>query len=232
MRFAYIGVNAKRIGAPCKMHGMDIVQDAASRLRRARAAAGFPSARQAAIRLGVSEPTYYQYESGERGYSRHAERFAKAFRVSLEWLITGRGDMKGSEKHIRLVGYVGAGAEIFPFDDHAQGAGFEDDLPAPPGLEDAIAVEVRGDSLYPAYWPGDRVYYKRDRDGVPTMALNQECVVQVHNGPMLIKTVKRGSAKGLFDLESYNAAPRPDQRLDWAAPVLWADKRGRFGGRA
>lgn len=152
--------------------------------------------------------------------------------VQTEWLWSGRGDMSaGDQRTISLVGYVGAGAEIFPFDDHAMGSGL-DELPAPPGLEDCVAVEVRGDSLYPAYWPGDRVYYRRYRDGVPSLALGQECVVQVHNGPMLIKTVKRGSAKGLFDLESYNAAPRPDQRLDWAAPVLWADKRGRFGGRA
>ena len=44
-------------------------------------------------------------------------------------------------------------------------------------------------------------------------------VVQVKDGPILLKTLKRARKKGLFRLESWNAPPREDVAVDWAAKV-------------
>ena len=63
------------------------------RLREARAER-FESAADAARALGVSKDTYVQHENGTRGFKRVAERYAEFFRVRLEWLWTGRGDMR------------------------------------------------------------------------------------------------------------------------------------------
>ncbi len=63
--------------------------DQAKRLEQARRAAGFESARAAAIRFDWSYDTYSQHERGERGLSRSAKRYAKAFKVSEAWLLTG-----------------------------------------------------------------------------------------------------------------------------------------------
>jgi hypothetical protein len=50
--------------------------------------------------------------------------------------------------------------------------------------------------------------------------LGKLCVVQVKDGPTLLKTLKRGSRRGLFRLESWNALPREDVKILWAARVI------------
>lgn len=121
---------------------------------------------------------------------------------------------------IKVVGHVGAGAEVFPFDDYAQGDGLEELEPFP---TDAVAVMVKGDSMYPRYFEGERIIYVQD-GGSPADYIGQECIVKLEDGRMLLKIMRKGSRKGLFTLESWNAAPIEDQKIEWAAPVLW---RGR-----
>ena len=67
------------------------------RLRQARLAAGYRSAADAARALGVAYPTYASNENGHSGLSAAAaELYARKFKCSLEWLLTGRGDISGS----------------------------------------------------------------------------------------------------------------------------------------
>ncbi|WP_370931916.1 XRE family transcriptional regulator [Bartonella sp. DGB1] len=63
----------------------------AERLTKARIARGFKNARAAALFFGWAYHTYIQHEQGLRGLSRSAKRYAKAFRVSEGWLLTGEG---------------------------------------------------------------------------------------------------------------------------------------------
>ncbi|MBX3488899.1 S24 family peptidase [Parvibaculum sp.] len=188
------------------------------RLQQARRKAGFETAAAAAAAIGVNPVTYWQHESGLRGVSRkNAERYAAFFRVDLTWLATGRG-RPARKDSIPVVGYVGAGAEVHPVDDHALGDGF-DRIEASALPADAVALIVRGDSMYPIE-DGWVIIYRRDRDGVPSACLNRLCVVKVANdGPTLIKKIRRGSEKNTYTLESWNAPPRENQVLDWAAPV-------------
>jgi phage repressor protein C with HTH and peptisase S24 domain len=67
----------------------------AIRLEQARLARGFAKAIDAANFFGWKYVTYTQHESGERGLIRAAEQYAKAYRVSAGWLLTGEG--KGPE---------------------------------------------------------------------------------------------------------------------------------------
>lgn len=189
------------------------------RLQQARKRAGYETPAEASRALGSNRITYYQHESGIRGLTRKsAERYAQFFRVDLAWLLTGKGrpERKGS---FPLLGYVGAGAEIFPIDDHAKGAGLDyidpQTIPA-----DAVALIIRGESMYP-FEDGWKIVYRREQDGVPANCVNRLCVVQVSNdGPMLIKKVRRGSEPGRYTLESWNAPARENEQLEWAAPVL------------
>src|ERR1700760_1193989 len=64
------------------------------RLRFAREQAGFARASDAARAMGVEEPTYLGHENGSRGLSRAGPRYAKFFRVSLDWLLAGRGEFR------------------------------------------------------------------------------------------------------------------------------------------
>ncbi len=153
------------------------------------------------------------------------QRLAEALDMTVGELLR----ISPSPAMVPVVGYVGAGAEVFPFDDHEKGAGM-DEIPAPAGLEDAVAVIVRSDSMYPVYRDGDLLFYRRDPfgRGTPQSAIGEECIVQCHEGPMLIKVLRRGTTRATWTLESYNAPPRNDVKVDWAAPVLFVDRRGRF----
>lgn len=64
-----------------------------SRLKAAREAAGYKTATTAAEALGVSYSTYASHENGSRGVSRPAlTQYAKRFKVTTDWLLSGRGD--------------------------------------------------------------------------------------------------------------------------------------------
>lgn len=162
--------------------------------------------------------TYAGHENGSKAGFRNddAQVYARRFKVDLTWLLTGRGAMEPKGK-APIVGYCGAGAEILPIDDHAMGSGFDDINLALP--DDSVAVVIRGDSQHPLR-DGWLILYTRAQDGVPDYCINQLCIVQVHEGPTLLKTVRRGSKPKLWNLESWNAPLRENVRLNWAAPVL------------
>ncbi|WP_366654473.1 XRE family transcriptional regulator [Fodinicurvata sp. EGI_FJ10296] len=62
------------------------------RLQLARRKAGFRSANDAALAHGWTISTYRSHENGQRGMKLDAaERYARAYRVSAAWLLTGEG---------------------------------------------------------------------------------------------------------------------------------------------
>ena len=65
-----------------------------NRLKAARKAAGFSSAKNAIIALGINYPTYVAHENGNRGIGREMLKlYANRFGVTTDWLLSGR---KGS----------------------------------------------------------------------------------------------------------------------------------------
>ena len=80
------------------------MREAHERLQWARERAGFETATEAARALGVAEPTYLGHENGRRGFRRVADKYARRFGVSLEWLLTGRAPvLKAPSEQPRLV---------------------------------------------------------------------------------------------------------------------------------
>jgi phage repressor protein C with HTH and peptisase S24 domain len=68
-------------------------QDMGERLRSARISAGFNSARSAAIKFGWTPSTYAAHENGQNEFDpERASIYAKAFKVSPGWLLTGEGE--------------------------------------------------------------------------------------------------------------------------------------------
>lgn len=195
------------------MHYMfDARPDYAKRLEQARIDRGFKSARSAAEFFGWPYDTYAQHENGTRGITRAADKYAKAFRVSKGWLLTGEGG--ANKRQVRLVGYVGAAQTVYHFDDVDA-----DWVEAPPSGADGVeAVEVRGGSMYPLIEDGAVIYYSRQLP--PDEMLNKRCVVKLEDERILVKTLKRG-APGFYTLASFNAPDIEDVSVMWAAPIDW-----------
>lgn len=189
------------------------------RLKIARERAGFTSAAEVARKFGWTETTYRAHENGQRNIPRErAPVYARAFRVSPEWLLFGRGEDR--KRQVPLVGMVGAGAKIFPIDD----GGALDEIDPPPGIgPDAVAVEVRGDSMYPRYIEGDVLIF--DAHVSLSRADGQECVVALPDGRRFIKVV-RAEGENVATLESFNAPPMRGEHVEWVAPILWVKRRG------
>lgn len=196
--------------------------DPFERLQEARAKAGFERPTDAAKAYGWGQSTYISHENGTRGLKPDvAERYAKAFRVPAEWILYGKGRKAAAEakatRTVRVVGYVGAGAQTHFFDDQ----GDLDEVPAPDSASDrTVAVEVRGESLGALF---DRwlVFYDDVHRPVTTDQIGRLCVVGLRDGRIMVKKVQKSRGRnGLFHLLSNTEGPILDVEIEWAARVI------------
>lgn len=192
----------------------------------------FKSARVAAKALGMPVSTYGAHERAEdpggRDYGPdEAKRYGRRFRVTPEWLLTGRkvGPTDGTDvdppeeptgRRVPVAGYVGAGAEAHFY---AVAQGDLDEVEAPEGsTKETVAVEIRGDSLGTFF---DRwlVFYDDIRNQITPDLIGKLCVVGLDDGRVLIKKLQRSRVHGLFNLVSQNEPPIVDATIEWAARV-------------
>lgn len=191
------------------------LESLSARLRFARERAQYASPRAAARAFGWNENTYKSHENGMRA-PRHADletvlrRYARGFKVPWEWLATGKsGDIPTS---IDVVSYVGAGAEVYPFDEP-----FDEIEPPPDCPPGAFAVVVRGDSQLPVFSDGDVLICAPLAH--PDDALWKRAIVDLEDGRRLLKQVTPGRLG--YTLLSANGAPIPDVRVIQAARIVW-----------
>lgn len=162
-----------------------------------------------AAHLGLAHPQITQLLKGKRDLKvRELPKIA-------EFLGVPPPEAEHGGWSVNVVGYVGAGAEVHPFDDFAQGAGLETvevDFPVRAGT---VAVIVRGDSMLPIFEDGDLIGYMED-SADPRTLIGKTCIVRLVDGRTFIKKLKRGSDDGLFTLVSANASDIEDVELEWA----------------
>ncbi|MEE8607182.1 MAG: helix-turn-helix domain-containing protein [Nitrospiraceae bacterium] len=128
---------------------------------------------------------------------------------------------------VPVVGYIGAGEDVYYFDDNETGCGL-DEVEAPPGAHDGFAVRAKGDSMAPRFFDGDYIFYLRDLGEDPKSCLYRDCVVRLRDGRTLIKRLEPGGHDGTFTLRSYNLAVKimSDVEIEWVAPVVWVKPHG------
>lgn len=188
------------------------------RLRQARIAAGYDHAATAAEALGIPYGTYSGHENGLRGIPKDRVVFyARKFRVSPQWLLTG----EGSPRHLTvpIVGKVSADPNATVH--FGDGQGQLGETLVPPGADEkTVAVEVEGESMHGVAEPGALVYYN-DRHDPPTEDLiGLTCIVGLDDGRVMIKKLLRGRKPKHFDLYSISAPLMQDARVIWAAPIM------------
>jgi repressor LexA len=189
----------------------------ANRIKELRLAKGLATQKALADLVGTTPVQIGRLENEERELTRSwMERIAKALEVEPADLISERAPR---QKTVPLVGYVGAGAMYYPDPVAGPWVGF-DEVEAPPGVDDVVAVKARGDSMSPVYRDGDLLYFRRNGQLVHEF-VGRDCVVQVRNGPVYVKTLARSRVDGLYTLRSYNSADVENVDIEWAAPILW-----------
>lgn len=151
------------------------------RLQEARKLGGYDSPTDAARAFGWTEPTYLGHENGSRGFSYDtAEKYAKAFKIRVEWLMTGKGQPRGEEpknsplsdietpssenikiRELDISASAGGGMLVENNQDHDVVNEWQ--LPRDlleghvDGNSNIYMIRVRGDSMAPDLSPGQRV---------------------------------------------------------------------------
>jgi phage repressor protein C with HTH and peptisase S24 domain len=179
-------------------------------LRDARKKAGL-SQEALGVKAGSGRSTIVKLEKGELPLNEAwAKRLAPFLHVrpSDIWVAP----------QIPVIGYVGAGARVYAYEDMIDSG---DTIDRPPMTQgDLLAVEVKGDSMLPLAEEGWHIVYTAEATVDENEVLNRVCVVQLdEDGSMMVKRVLRGTKPYHYHLASLNAALIEDVKLRWAAVV-------------
>jgi phage repressor protein C with HTH and peptisase S24 domain len=199
------------------------------RLKAARAAAGYRSARAAALSNGWRESSYRAHEGGTRTIGQDdAERYARRFRaagvkVTAKSILFGDDAAPAPEPAapgaVPIMGYIGAGAEVEPDYEQVPADGLEQievPYPVPSGV---IGFQVRGDSMLPKYNDGDVVLVEREQPSALDAMIGFEAALRTADGQRFLKRIMPGPKPHTFNLESINARTIVGARIVWASPV-------------
>jgi len=172
-----------------------------------------------AEKLNVGQSTVARWENGAVPRGEKLQQIADLANTTVERLFGVSELIAASQHDIPIVGYVGAGAEVLPFDDYAKGHGMEY-IERPPSVTgDVVALEIKGDSMYPTAENGWKLVYAGEQTVLEDDVLNRLCVVKLADGRMLIKRIARGSIPGRYHLISSNTPIIENAEIAWAARV-------------
>jgi transcriptional regulator with XRE-family HTH domain len=179
------------------------------------------SQQRAADQFGYSFEGYKKIEYGKRRLSADViDRACQIYGVS-EGEVMGRATT--GHGGVALVGYVGAGNEAHYY---ANGDNPREEVERPPeSTPQTVAVEIRGDSLYPIADDRDLIYYDDVKTPPTDDMIGKLCVVGLEDDRILVKRLHMGRAPGTYDLLSPNAPPITGVALTWAARVKWIKPR-------
>jgi hypothetical protein len=169
----------------------------------------FKSTRLAAKALGVPFSTYWQHERAELEGGRdfgpnEAERYARHFEVTPEWLLVGLGlrpnGKKGERPKVPVVGYVGTGGQVHPFAIERDDLD-KVDLPRAP--MSTVALVIRNSVR---------------RRASPDM-IGKLCMVALEDGRILIGQIRRGPRDELFNFITSTGKTVESAAIVWAATI-------------
>lgn len=184
-----------------------------NKIREARRARQITQVQLATL-AGCNQADIYRIESGEVENSKYLQKILRILHIDETPTLS-----------VPIVGYVGAGAEVYAIDDHVKGDGLEI-IPAPPGMVNGIALIVRGDSMSPKWEDGEVLFIEKTVYSIDGL-IGESCYVQTADGRTYVKKLQYGSRPGLYTLVSYNAPPIIDVAIERAYPIAYTKPRYR-----
>lgn len=197
------------------------------RLKAARKNSGYLSATDAAESLGLPYATYAAHENGSRAFDiEAAPRYARKFKVTVDWLLTGHGNGPDAPSVVPVMGLVGAGGEVSPEYEQVPEDGLDQiEVPFPlPG--DMIAFKVVGISMLPRYDDGDVIVVWREQRRALETFYGEEAAVRTAGGHRFLKRILKG-ANGV-DLFSFNDNPRTGVQIEWIGEIYATIRATQF----
>ncbi len=172
----------------------------------------------------ISKTDFYKKTGLSNGFldkggsvtSANLETILNSFpEISLDWLVTGRGEMLRNELPVAHPAAVGEGIPLIPIDAMAGAFSGEqrvlelecDRYVVPAFKEAEFLITVKGSSMIPKYNSGDIVACKR----LPIDTFfqwNKVYVLDTEQGP-LIKRVKQGTSPDTLTIHSDNPNYEP-----------------------
>jgi transcriptional regulator with XRE-family HTH domain len=146
--------------------------------------------------------------------------------------------MEAEPRVLRVTSYVGEDGEILPSEPNS----VPDEVECPLGLLPGavVAIRVKGDYMYPLLQKEWIVYYSEGKDTrIPVIAdgfqvpynppgddpmaefFNKPCIVKLRNGRTILRTLKKGSVAGKYNLIAYTRPAMDDVEIEWAAKIMY-----------
>lgn len=141
-------------------------------------------------------------------------RLADQFGLTLGELVDGD---RPAQRRIPIIGCASAGEGWSYF----EGDGPIDEVLLSVDIGEAVGIDVKGSSMEPVYRDGD-ILIGTKRFGADARALiGTDCIIETSLGKRYVKFIAKGSARGRFNLKSYNPAHEDirDVQINWAAPI-------------
>jgi SOS-response transcriptional repressor LexA len=152
-----------------------------------------------------------------QGVSTHTlTALAPVLQTTAAWLIDGTGP--NAPSMVRVIGRVGADPSGAVMLTTAHDSWDLAPL-APGGQPEDSALEVTGHSMPWLARDGSLIYFRFQRTPPTPDMLGFPVVVETEDGRILVKRLLRGSAPGLYDLESERGETISDVRVVWAAEI-------------
>jgi transcriptional regulator with XRE-family HTH domain len=142
---------------------------------------------------------------------------AEQLGVTVGYILDGEAPIFQT---VHVIGQAEAAETWVPFGDgSAAKAGIELRLDG----GEAVAIEIHGDMLAPAYRNRDIVIGAKSIGRNVDNLIGLDCIVMTEDGRRYIRILQRGRAPGTFSLRSIivGKADIESVRVAWAAPVTW-----------
>lgn len=164
--------------------------------------------------VDTTQATVSRWLGGAEPKGRNMERIRE---LALESGVIDRPSVAANR--VDILGRVGAGALIDV--EHDQSGNGYDSVELPFSYPDPIiAFEIEGVSQLPVYEPGQVIVCLRDQVRATDSYLGMPVVVRLSTGERYLKRLAKGSAKGRYNLESWNARTIEDVRVEWVGEII------------